>query len=273
VQDTNAWIDLWRELALLLRRPADESRPAADPWQERASRFDASTRRREQGDPLLDSLIQMVNPADTLLDIGAGTGRWAVPLAGVVKSVSALDASPAMLDILKSNTDAADATNVAVLQGDWGSVEVAPHDVALSSHAMYTHPDLPAFIRKMERAALRTCVLAMRVPSHDGIIGQLSHRIHGQWHDSPNFVIAYNILLRMGVCPNVLMEQQMRHWTDDNFEDAVVRAKRRLRLGERTEHDETIRTTLREHLAQREDRWVWPDGMRSALVWWSPSRA
>jgi len=265
------WVALWRELSLRLRQSAKE----ADPWRERASSFDASVkrRRREEPDLLVEALARKLCAADTVVDIGAGTGRWSIPLARVAAKVTAIEPSLAMLGVLEENIAAAGLTNITVVSGNWQDTEVESHDVALCSHSMYSSPDLVGFVRKMERVARRVCVLAMRVPSHDGIIGQLSQRIYGQWHDSPNFVIAYNILLGMGIYPNVLMDPHVRLWTDDTLEQAVARAKRHLRLGESDVHDHTIREVLRRGLAAREDHWAWPDGMRSAMVWWSPAGA
>jgi len=265
-------ISLWRELSLRVRNRAERCHGEDDPWRERAARFKASAGRRRGGeqDVLVDALAAMLRPADSLVDIGAGIGRWAVPLARVVERVTALEPSPAMLALLREN--AAAFTNIVVVESTWEDAELEPQDVALCSHAMYSSPDLMAFISKMERVARRLCVMVLRVPSHDGVIGELAQRIHGRWHDSPNFVLAYNILLDGGIHPNVLMEPEVRHWTDETFDSAVGRAKRHLRLGESTAHDDTIRAVLSQRLVARESQWVWPDGMRSALVWWSPPR-
>ena len=48
-----------------------------------------------QGDPVLDALRAHARPDDTWLDIGAGAGRYALPLARVVREVIALDPSAA----------------------------------------------------------------------------------------------------------------------------------------------------------------------------------
>ena len=137
---------------------------------------------------------------------------------------------------------------------------------------MYSSPDLVRFVRKMEQSALDTCYLAMRMPSHDGVIRELSRRIHGQPHDSPNFWVGYNVLYEMGIYANVVMEPFVRQWTDDTLDDALARTRRHLRLGDSTAHDDVIRETLAQRLTFRDGQYYWPDGMRSAMAWWEPSR-
>ncbi|HJN86316.1 MAG: class I SAM-dependent methyltransferase [Dehalococcoidia bacterium] len=265
-------ISLWRELSLRVRKPAGRGHRGDDPGRKQAARFEASAKRRRSDEPdvLVDALADLLRPGDSLVDIGAGIGRWTVPLARLVKKVTALEPSPAMLARLRENASL--LTNITVVESSWEDAEVGPHDVALCSHAMYSNPDLMAFVSKMERVARRLCALALRVPSHDGIIGELAQRVHGRWHDSPNFILAYNILLDAGICPNVSMEPEVRYWTDETFDGAMGRAKRHLRLGESTAYDDTIRSVLNQRLTARDGQWVWPDGMRSALVWWSPPR-
>ena len=265
----NYWKDLWRDLSLRFIRPTEDREGDGDPWKKRAPDFDASVKRRQREgpDPLMEAVARLIRPTDTVVDIGAGTGRWTIFLARLARSVTALEPSPAMLGILERNVAAAGVTNVEVLRGEWEGADVANHDVALSSHSMYASPDLVGFVRKMERVARRTCFLVMRSPIDGGAIGDLAVRIHGEWHDSPNFTVAHNILRGIGIFPSVLVEPQVARWTDDTFEAAIARARRHLRLSG-DDHDDTVRAVLRLHLAEEGGRWVWPDGKRSALAWW-----
>ncbi|MFC1873230.1 hypothetical protein ACFLW3_00235 [Chloroflexota bacterium] len=77
----------------------------------------------------------------------------------------------------------------------------------------------------------------------------------------------------MGIYPNVLMEDTIRPWTSDTLEEAFDRAKRHLRLEVSTAYDGLIRDTLTRCLVRGDDGYVWPDGMSSALLWWSPCSA
>ena len=266
------WAELWRELTERLLWP--EARGRGGRWQQdRASRFDAAVKRKgeERPDPLQDFVVGKLHSSDTVLDIGAGTGRFAVPMARVARSVTAVEPSPNMAAFLRENAAEEGLTNIHMLDVGWDDAEVDPHDVVFCSHAMYTSLDLVGFVRKMERSARGTCFLVMRVPSHDGVMGELSHHIYGQPHDSPNFVVGYNVLYDMGIYANVLMEDFVRTWTNDSLEDAFERARRHLRLGDSTTHDGLIRETLARRLTFEDGQYHWPDGMRSALAWWKPS--
>ena len=70
----------------------------------------------------------------------------------------------------------------------------------------------------------------------------------------------------------MLVEPSLRCWTDDNLEDALQRARRHLRLGDNPTHDNLIRETLARRLSFKDGQYCWPDGMRSAMMWWEPSR-
>lgn len=202
-----------------------------------------------------------------MLDIGAGAGRYAIPFARVVRSVTAIEPSKRMAELLRQSAMA----NLRLVEARWEDAEVEPHDAAFCSHAMYSSEDLVGFVRKMEAKARRVCFLVMRVPSHDGVMRELSIRIHGEPHDSPNFFVGCNVLYGMGIYADVAMEPSVRPWTDDSFDAAVDRARRHLALEGDTSWDDAIRETLARRLTLRDGRYYWPDGMRSALVWWRPA--
>ena len=97
-------------------------------------------------------------------------------------------------------------------------------------------------------------------------------RVWGHPHDSPNFQVGYNALLQMGLFPNVLMEDTGL-WdarTNDSMEEALADVKRRLDLWdvEDSEHDAFLEDLLRRRLTLQDGRYVWPPGVRSALVYW-----
>jgi SAM-dependent methyltransferase len=261
------WAALWRELATHDIQASDEgAAQMVERWRGVARKLDG--REKQDLDPLLDHILGRLTPEMTALDIGAGIGRWTLPMARRARRVTAVEPLQGMRQVLMERAVAQGITNLRVLDAPWLAADVPPHDVVIAAHATYTTPDLLAFVRKMESSARRTCCLALRVPAHDGVIGELSARIQGRWHDSPNFIVGYNVLLAAGFHPNVLMEPTaVRHWTDPTVEAATARAKRHLRL-EDNRHDAAIREVLSRRLVFADGLWRWPDGMRSALIWW-----
>lgn len=264
------WIQFWCELSERFgATPRQGNGSVEGRWSRRARSggYSEEQRKRDRDDQLMRFLLDRLEPEDTVLDIGAGIGRWSIPMAMVCRKVTALDAKPRMLEILHENATAEGVANIETILGEWYTAKVVPHEHVLSCHSVYISPDIAGYVRKMECFALKGCYMVMRVPRHDGIIGELSRRVHGTFHDSPNFIAGYNALLQMGIAGHVVMEEQGRPWHNKTLQDALSRAKRHLQLHADT-HDNMIMDILKERLVLRDGRYWWPDGMRSALVWW-----
>jgi SAM-dependent methyltransferase len=267
------WIQLWRELVERFKEePAQGERGMMDRWGRRAhSRgYTEEMRKRDRDDPLMQFVLSRLESLDTVLDIGAGIGRWSIPMAMKCRRVTALDALPGMLDIIRENAAAESVHNIETVLGDWAKTDLPQHDYTLSSHAAYMSPDLISYARKMECLTRKACYMVMRIPKHNGVIGELSLRINGTWHDSPNFIVGYNAMLQAGIAGHVIMEERGRTWHNATLEEALERAKRHLHLHS-TDRDTLIMETLKRRLVLRDSEYWWPDWMRSALIWWHPT--
>jgi len=126
---------------------------------------------RRTDDPTLDPLLELARPGESWLDIGAGAGRYALPLALRVREVIAFDPSEGMLEALRLAMAEYGVQNVRTVHARWppdGAAGTAPRaDVALIAHLGYDIERIGEFLDAMEAAAGRLCVavLAERVPS------------------------------------------------------------------------------------------------------------
>lgn len=277
MEQATDWIRLWQELVEVheQRRASGKRKRGerGDAWSMRARSFEAAVRERwAQPDSSRRTVLAALqaHPGATLLDIGAGTGAWVRLLAGHAHLVTAVEPSPSMLEVMEENLAAEGIENVQIVQGSWPDVDVAPHDYALCSHAMYGYPDLPAFVGRMIEVTRRTCFLVMRAPVLDAPMAEAAMRVWGQPYDSPNLQVGYNALLQMGLFPNVLMENTgaWPGWTHSSLEEALAEIKRRLGVAEKSEHDEFLEDLLRRRLVWQDGQYVWPPGARSGLVYW-----
>ena len=274
VEIVTDWAALWRQLAETrywrgFNRP--DSREQVDVWRSKAREYDQRIKRRwSQRDSTRDLILSQVDAGTTVLDVGAGTGRWSILLAQRVRRVTAVEPAPAMIELMAENLAQEGIRNVEIVQGTWPEVQVGPHDVSLCAHGMYSSPDLPAFVRALVAVTRRTCYMVLRALSADHVMAEIAQHIWGQPYDSPNFTVAYNVLLDMGIYPNVLMEDTglWEPETHASFEKALADVKRRFRLGHSDEYDDYLLGILKRRLDARGGRYVWPRAVRSALVYW-----
>jgi molybdenum cofactor cytidylyltransferase len=120
-------------------------------------------------DPVVDHLVALARPDEVWLDIGAGAGRYALPLARRVREVIAVDPSPGMLAALREGAAEAGITNVRTVEGRWPPDEalraaLGPDpiaDVALIAHVGYDVESIGPFVDAMECSARRLCVAVM----------------------------------------------------------------------------------------------------------------
>ena len=184
--------------------------------------------------------------------------------------MTAVEPAEDMLALLQDNVKDS-RVSIRTLQSTWEEARVEHHDIVVCAHAIYSSPDLALFVHKMEEHARKACYLAVRLPPVDGVMGELSRAIQGRTFDSANAMIAFNALYSLGIYANVLVEKDIYPWANNTLEDAFARAKRHLLLESNNVHDGLIRDTLAKRLESTPDGRVWPDGMRSALLWWNSS--
>ena len=268
------WNILWRELVEnkeLSRKRNSEAEPKTDVWANRAHKFKEGVKRRwSQPDSSREYIISQLDPNSTILDIGAGTGDWAALLSRHAKSVTAIDPSASMIAVMRESLAAQRINNVSIIQGSWPNVNVEPHDFSLCSHAMYGAIDLVSFIRQMVACTRQTCFLLLRAPSRDGVRAEAALHIWGQPMDSPNFTIAYNILIQMGIYANVLMENTglWKPHTNSSLEEALNDIKHYFGLDETSKHDDYFIELLNRRLTFKNSNYIWPPEVRSALIYW-----
>ena len=153
----------WSERVRANRDQVDRVREVEDPFDfygPQVHRFRSDPRRT--GDATLDALRSLARPDDTWLDIGAGAGRFSLPLALLVREVVALDPSPGMLAALRESAAAAGIDNVRTVEARWPMGAPGPvADVALIANVGHDVEDFGLFLDAMEASARRLCVAVM----------------------------------------------------------------------------------------------------------------
>ena len=85
---------------------------------------------RRTGEPALDVLAEQAGSNETWLDIGAGAGRYALPLAQRVREVIAVEPSASMRRALRTGMDEHGIGNVRIVPGAWPDAAAELGDAA-----------------------------------------------------------------------------------------------------------------------------------------------
>jgi SAM-dependent methyltransferase len=238
-----------REQVVRLRE-IDEPRDFYGPM---ASRFGQDPRRR--GDAALEALRSMATPSQTWLDLGAGGGRYALPLALEVALVHAVEPSPSMVEVLRRGLLDHAIENVEVHAREWPMAAEAPAaDVALMAHVGYDIERFGRFLDAAEQAAPR-CVVVMRT----GGGGRASHALWPEIHGEPR--VAYPmlpellvLLVARGVTPAVTLVDRAT-WGYHSQEQLIEALRRLLWLRPGSEKDRRMIGLVSERASERDGLW------------------
>jgi SAM-dependent methyltransferase len=248
--------------------------PGADRdfWNGRASEF--SEYATSTG--YADRFIALMNPEPgwTVLDMGCGGGTLAIPLSRRVASVTAVDFSSQMIDIVRARCDRAGITNVSAVQGcwedDWKSLGLVTHDVAIASRSLIGG-DPQALIRKLSNAATKRVYISTLVGDgpFDRRLFESTGRRFEPGHDYLHF---HGLLYKMGIRANIAFVDEVHRNDWENHEQALEDQRwmfrgRGLSAGER----EGVQAYLKKNLARVDGRWRLPYSRdcQWALMWWS----
>src|SRR5436190_6402167 len=139
------WYDLVEHRRIVIEGLASQG-PQTGFWDQRAGRFaQRVAAQNARTDPLTQGILRLVRPTDTVLDVGAGTGRYAMPLAAAVARVTAVEPSEAMRQQLGQAMEGSVTENVAVVASTWQDAVVEPHDVVLCANVFYPIADAVPF--------------------------------------------------------------------------------------------------------------------------------
>ena len=205
-------------------------------------------------EPALDALRGLVRPGETWLDIGAGAGRYALPIAADLAqsggAVIAVDPSRGMLGALTELATEHGVTNVRVVEARWPPEDVAPFrsDVSLLAHVGYDIEAIGPFLVAMEAATRRLCVAILMERQPSSIADVCWPPVHGEARVAlpalPEFV---ELLRALGREPTVeRLDREPRRFDDRTQLEGFLR--RQLWVEPGGEKDDLFRAALDEEI-------------------------
>lgn len=179
--DEQAALAAWAQRVRANREQAErirEAPPSRDFYAPMAARFRADPKRTD--DAALEILRTLVDPGDTWLDIGAGGGRYALPIALRAKQVIAVEPSPGMIEVLREGMAEHGIANIEIVESTWPMEGGPEADVCLISHVGYDIEEIGPFLEAMEASARRLCVAVLLDRAPSSAASPFWEAVHGE---------------------------------------------------------------------------------------------
>lgn len=231
---------------------------------------------RRTGEEALDALLDLVEPEDRWLDIGAGAGRYALPLAAHVAEVIAVEPSVSMRNALRTGVEEHGIANLRIVAGAWPAAlaalgEPPVADVALIAHVGYDIEEIGPFVDAMERAASRLCVAMLTDQSPASVADPFWPVVHGMDRVPLPALPDLVELLRARGRSTEIRRVERPPRTFDSFEGLATFVRRQLWIDEDGEKEQRFRAALRDMARERDDEgWTLvtpPVGSIGILTW------
>lgn len=262
-----AWAELVRANREQVQRLRERSEQA-DFWEHVSPVFRADPRRTD--DPVLAVLQGLARRGERWLDVGAGGGRFALPLALQLKRVIAVEPSPSMRGVLREGMAEHGIGNIDVIEGRWEEVEAPVADVALIAHLGYDVEQPGPFLRRLERHARRLCVAVLLDRQPASIFGGLWEEVFGE---PQRLLPALGEFITLQLAREKLVEARLvetEPWSFATREEALDSVRWRLWLIEGSERDRALQRVFDRFVREVNGRWRIPGArIYTGIVTWA----
>jgi len=273
--DESDWNEIWK--ARQARHEA--SKHFDDPshnWdkKENAERYDASSRRGYDArvKTTLDSLP--LTKKSRVLDIGAGPGTLAIPLAPLVREVTAIEPGAGMLGILRDHVRREGITNITCVRKRWEDVDPdrdlsGTYEVVIASLSLTMH-DIRESLLKMDAVSCGYVYLFWFVdlPFWERMYADLWQPLHGvPYFPGPKADCLWNVLFQLGIYANVEMMPLAKEYRFSSREEMLAFFKKRFNVTS-TDQERVVVEYITPLIREVGDEVVIAGDSVFAKVWW-----
>lgn len=259
-----------REERLQAERVRTDRPQSPDIWQPRADQFRPSA---EDEDPAVDVLAGFIGPEARVVDVGAGGGRLALPLAGRCREVVAVEPSPSMRAVLEDAARQLGVANLRIVPAVWEEAEVEPAELVFAANVTYGIQVIEPFLRKLDRVATRRAALVTVVDPPQSELSPFWPLIYGEDRlRLPCRDELLEVLRELGATPELIVLPSLAPRSFGPVEGAYETLRARLFIGSGSPAEARLQAAI-DALTVEHDGELWPADARPrerAVIHWRP---
>lgn len=151
---------------------------------------------------ILERMLLYLDRNSTVLDIGAGSGAYTIPLAKVVGKVTAVEPSAGQIARLMRRADQEGLKNIEVINKRWQYVDRSELKTYTIVNAAYCFQmtDIKEYLKKMLDVTEKALFL---VSLADHGFYDVYQKVFGEQRSDPDYIYLYNCLHQMGCSADI----------------------------------------------------------------------
>lgn len=213
-----------------------------------------------------------ISPGSTVLDVGAGPGTLAVPLALAGCLVTTVEPSAAMREMMQEYRAMSGAPEIRQIPSRWEDAdpeEIGTHDVVVASLSLALD-DIGPSLLKMDAAAKKSVHLFwfLSPSSGDSVNEILWPKLHGTaFAGEPRADLLWNCLCQLGIYPHLSVGKVKKERRFLREEEVVDHYCRSLYVCEEWQR-EIVAAFVRDAVVRDDEGLYVPVRSRTAHIWW-----
>ena len=219
----------------------------------------------------LGHILPRAKGAKTFLDIGSGCGTLAIPLAKAGKTVTALDSSRAMIDLLKKDISRQRLKGIKPVLAPWGAVKVKAHDAVLCANVPALLAEPEDFLREIDGLARKAVfIIESADPDSDKFYYKELYPLifNKPFGKRTDYLRTYTALHSLGIFANVEIIDYDFDQPFISIDEAVEFWKEYMGIVTE-EHDGRLRAYLGKKLVKKRGVLLARFHKKSAIIWWT----
>ena len=265
IEDENDidWDELWT-------RKMDKKGDRGKDWSKAAVKYSQRASKDNYTEQLISKMI--LSKEDTVLDVGCGEGSVTIPLYKEVASVTAIDATDKMLEILDEKIKEQEINNIETIKDDVNYVTLEKYgnyDIVLASRVVNGIKSPKKVFSNLNEIANKYVFITLFGPNNWKLEKDFFKFINKEYAGAPSYTILINLLAEMEIYANVVNLDVGPVRTYNTIEEAIDNGK--WNLSKFSEDEQELLPEYLESVLDKNDDGLLtnPDDKPDwVLIWW-----